>query len=64
MLVRGAPARVIREATEKEAALGIDGATHYLDTARRFRAICADLTEVAPTPIPDGGPRSGEPPCT
>ena len=51
-LVRGTPARVIREATEAEARLGVDGAAHYLDTARRFRAICGDLTEVAPTLLP------------
>jgi carbonic anhydrase/acetyltransferase-like protein (isoleucine patch superfamily) len=51
-LVRGTPARVIREVTAAEGALGADGAAHYLDVARRFRAICADIPEVAPTPIP------------
>jgi carbonic anhydrase/acetyltransferase-like protein (isoleucine patch superfamily) len=47
-LVRGTPARVVREATEEEAALGINGARHYMETAHRFRASCADITEVAP----------------
>jgi carbonic anhydrase/acetyltransferase-like protein (isoleucine patch superfamily) len=59
-LVRGAPAKIIRETTPEEAALGIDGATHYLENARRFRAICADLTEVAPTPLPNHDPRTDE----
>jgi carbonic anhydrase/acetyltransferase-like protein (isoleucine patch superfamily) len=36
-LVRGSPARVVRAATPKEVALGIDGAVHYLENARRFR---------------------------
>lgn len=39
-LVRGAPARIVREVTDKEAALGPDGAAHYVENARRFRAIC------------------------
>jgi carbonic anhydrase/acetyltransferase-like protein (isoleucine patch superfamily) len=44
-LVRGAPAKVIREVTEAEGALGIDGAVSYRLNARRFRAICGELTE-------------------
>jgi carbonic anhydrase/acetyltransferase-like protein (isoleucine patch superfamily) len=59
-LVRGAPAKIIREATPDEAALGINGAIHYLENARRFREICADLTEIAPTPLPDHDPRTDE----
>jgi gamma-carbonic anhydrase len=59
-LVRGAPARIIREATADEAALGINGAAHYVETARRFRAICADITEVAPTPLPYEIHRTGK----
>ena len=51
-LVRGTPARVIREVTAEEGALGVNGAAHYVETARRFRAICGDITEVEPTPIP------------
>ena len=51
-LVRGTPARVIREVTAAEGALGVDGAGHYLEMARRYRAICGDITEVASTPIP------------
>jgi carbonic anhydrase/acetyltransferase-like protein (isoleucine patch superfamily) len=50
-LVRGAPARIIREATAEEAALGVNGAAHYLQAAHRFRAVCADITEVAPYEI-------------
>jgi carbonic anhydrase/acetyltransferase-like protein (isoleucine patch superfamily) len=51
-LVRGTPAKVIREATPEEAALGASGAGHYLEAARRYRALCADIPEVAPTPMP------------
>jgi len=50
-LVRGTPARVIREVTPEEAALGFNGAAHYLATARRYRASSADLTEIAPSPM-------------
>jgi carbonic anhydrase/acetyltransferase-like protein (isoleucine patch superfamily) len=39
-LVRGTPARVIREVTPEEGALGVIGAAHYVETARRFRTIC------------------------
>ena len=44
-LVRGTPARVIREVTAEEGALGVNGAAHYLETARQFRAICGDFNE-------------------
>lgn len=39
-LVRGSPAKVIREVTEEEAKMGIHGAGNYLVGARKFRAIC------------------------
>jgi carbonic anhydrase/acetyltransferase-like protein (isoleucine patch superfamily) len=52
-LVRGTPAKIIREVTEAEGRLGIDGARGYVENARRFRAVCADLTEVAPVPLPE-----------
>ncbi len=38
-LVRGTPARIIREATPEEAALGVSGAAHYLVAAGRYRAL-------------------------
>lgn len=38
VLVRGNPARVVRAVTEAEARLGVDGAVHYLDRARRYAA--------------------------
>jgi carbonic anhydrase/acetyltransferase-like protein (isoleucine patch superfamily) len=41
-LVKGSPAKVIREVTPEEGRLGIDGAVHYLENARRFRVICAE----------------------
>jgi gamma-carbonic anhydrase len=41
-LLRGAPARLVREVTDKEAALGPDGAAHYVENARRFLAICGE----------------------
>ncbi len=61
-LVRGTPARLLREVNEAEGALGIDGARHYLENARRFRAICGDLPEVMTAPVrpaPTLGPRGG-----
>ncbi len=38
-LIRGNPARVIREVTEDEGRLGIVGANHYVEHARRYRVI-------------------------
>lgn len=49
-LVRGAPAKVIREVTPDEAKLGVTGADHYVAGARRFIAICAAGT-VDPKPL-------------
>jgi gamma-carbonic anhydrase len=51
-LVRGKPARLVREVNEREAALGIDGAVHYQEMASRYRAICADLPGALPPPAP------------
>jgi carbonic anhydrase/acetyltransferase-like protein (isoleucine patch superfamily) len=42
-LMRGRPARLVREVNASEGALGIDGADHYLEAARRYRAICGEL---------------------
>jgi carbonic anhydrase/acetyltransferase-like protein (isoleucine patch superfamily) len=39
-LVRGTPAKVIREVNPDEAKMGIFGADHYVENARAFRAIC------------------------
>lgn len=44
-LIRGTPARLVREVTAQEGALGIDGAEHYVEAARRYRGICGDLPE-------------------
>ncbi len=38
-LVRGTPARVVREVTAAEGALGVDGAMHYVRSAREYRAV-------------------------
>ncbi len=38
-LVRGRPAKVLREVTEGEGRLGIDGAVHYVAHARTYRGI-------------------------
>lgn len=35
-MVRGAPAKVLREATEEERAMGISGAAHYVENAKRY----------------------------
>jgi gamma-carbonic anhydrase len=40
MLAHGRPARVLRAVNEAEATMGIDGATHYVKMAARFRAQC------------------------
>ncbi len=37
VLVRGQPGRVVRALTPEEARLGIDGAVHYLELARKHR---------------------------
>jgi gamma-carbonic anhydrase len=39
-LVRGSPAKVIREVTPEEGRLGLDGAIHYVTGAQRYRVIC------------------------
>lgn len=41
-LVRGSPAKVIREVTEAELKLGPTGALHYIDIARRYREALVD----------------------
>ena len=51
-LVRGKPARLVREVNADEAALGIDGAAHYLEMAGSYRAICAVLPGALPPPAP------------
>jgi gamma-carbonic anhydrase len=38
-LVLGRPAKVVRPATAAERRLGIDGAAHYVENARKYRAI-------------------------
>jgi carbonic anhydrase/acetyltransferase-like protein (isoleucine patch superfamily) len=40
-LVRGSPAKVIREVTESEARMGPSGAEHYVANAREYRALLA-----------------------
>jgi carbonic anhydrase/acetyltransferase-like protein (isoleucine patch superfamily) len=37
----GRPAKVVRQATPQERRLGIDGATHYVENARTYRALVA-----------------------
>jgi carbonic anhydrase/acetyltransferase-like protein (isoleucine patch superfamily) len=44
-LIRGAPARLVREVNATEGALGIDGAGHYTEMGRRYRRLCGDLPE-------------------
>jgi carbonic anhydrase/acetyltransferase-like protein (isoleucine patch superfamily) len=36
-LVIGRPGRVLRQVTEEERRMGIDGARHYVETARKYR---------------------------
>ncbi len=35
-LVRGSPARILRDATEEEREMGVRGAEHYVENARRY----------------------------
>jgi gamma-carbonic anhydrase len=44
-LVRGNPGKVVRPVSEAEAAMGRDGAEHYVAGARRFRAEMAGIVE-------------------
>lgn len=37
-LVMGMPGRVLRQVTDEEARLGIEGAEHYMEMARKYRA--------------------------
>ncbi|MFT3767094.1 MAG: gamma carbonic anhydrase family protein [Minicystis sp.] len=47
-LIRGNPARLVREVNEAEGALGIDGAGHYVEAARRYRAMSQTLHNAIP----------------
>ena len=53
-LVLGRPAKIIRQVTETEMRMGIDGARHYVENARKFRASLAGTSlhdspsEIAP----------------
>ncbi len=38
-LVRGSPAKVVREVSEEERQMGLYGAQHYVDNARRYREL-------------------------
>jgi carbonic anhydrase/acetyltransferase-like protein (isoleucine patch superfamily) len=56
-LVLGRPARVLRPATDAEKRLGIDGAAHYVESARKYRALLA-VPEGSAKPVDGEGPRS------
>jgi carbonic anhydrase/acetyltransferase-like protein (isoleucine patch superfamily) len=47
-LVLGRPGKVMRAATDQEKRLGPDGAAHYVENARKYRAMLA-AAEVAPS---------------
>lgn len=38
-LVKGSPAKVVRAVTEAEGRLGVDGARHYVESARKYRIL-------------------------
>lgn len=48
-LVRGNPGKVIREVNEAEGAMGIDGARHYVENARRFLQMVSGGLDSVPT---------------
>jgi gamma-carbonic anhydrase len=58
-LVLGRPAKVVRPATEKEKRLGIDGAVHYVESARTYRALLAG-EETPPTSAEEQKRAGGE----
>lgn len=39
MLAHGRPARAVRPVNEREAQLGLEGARHYVDAAKRYRGL-------------------------
>jgi carbonic anhydrase/acetyltransferase-like protein (isoleucine patch superfamily) len=45
--VRGSPAKIVRDATDDERAMGIAGAGHYVHNAARFRALFDARSEAA-----------------
>ncbi|HMI86135.1 MAG TPA: gamma carbonic anhydrase family protein [Polyangiaceae bacterium] len=53
-LVLGRPAKVLRPATAQEKRLGIEGAAHYVENARTYRAL---LAATAAKPGAGEGPR-------
>jgi carbonic anhydrase/acetyltransferase-like protein (isoleucine patch superfamily) len=56
-LVLGRPAKVVRPATAKERRLGVDGAAHYVENARTYRALLA-ATASSSIAIEPAAPRS------
>jgi carbonic anhydrase/acetyltransferase-like protein (isoleucine patch superfamily) len=49
-LVLGRPGKVMRAATDKERLLGPDGAAHYVENARKYRAMLAASEEASSPP--------------
>jgi len=39
-LVKGSPAKIVREVSAEEGRLGVDGAAHYVEKSRKYREIC------------------------
>jgi carbonic anhydrase/acetyltransferase-like protein (isoleucine patch superfamily) len=60
-LVRGTPARVIREVNDEEGQMGVYGAGHYVANARKYRAICEGAGEPLPPRPVRGEHTGGEP---
>lgn len=56
-LVLGRPAKVLRPATPKEKRLGVEGAAHYVENARTYRALLA-ATEGSSQRAMDEGQRA------
>jgi carbonic anhydrase/acetyltransferase-like protein (isoleucine patch superfamily) len=50
-LVLGRPGKVVRAATAKEKLLGPDGAAHYVENARKYRAMLAASEEASSRPL-------------
>lgn len=48
-LVRGSPAKVVREVTAEEGDMGRSGATHYVENAKRFIALCGGRASEPPS---------------
>lgn len=61
-LVLGRPGKVVRAATPKERLLGVEGAAHYVETARKYRALAVATEQGSATLLQRSGQSPRRPP--